>query len=135
MSLVIDGTGLTADDVAAIRGMIEPWIDACVQRDWDRLLAMCTDDIVFLPPNEPPVETARARSWLDNFPTIKAMSIEMEHIEGAGQLACVRGWVKMALEISAQQVAFDGKYIDVFRKQPDGQWRFAQVMWSANKAA
>ena len=29
-------------------------------------------------------------------------------------------------------LAFDGKYIDVFRKQPDGSWRFAQVMWSAN---
>jgi ketosteroid isomerase-like protein len=96
---------------------------------------MCTDDIVFLPPNEPAVEGGGVRPWLDNFPTIKAMSIEMEHIEGAGQVACVRGSVKMTLDISGQQVAFDGKYIDVFRKQPDGKWCFAQVMWNANTAA
>ena len=132
MSQVIDATRLTSQDVAAIRATTEPWANACVRRDWDRLLAMCTDDIVFLPPNEPVVEHGGVRSWLDNFPTIKQMSIGIERIEGAGLLACVRGSVRMMLEISGQQVPFDGKYIDVFRKQPDGSWRFAQVMWSAN---
>jgi len=135
MSQIIDPTGLMADDVAAIRGTIEPWTNACVRRDWDRLLSMCTDDVVFLPPNEPAVEGGGVRAWLDNFPTIIAMSLDMERVEGAGQLACVRGWVKMTLEISGQQLAFDGKYIDVLRKQPDGMWRFAQVMWNANTAA
>ena len=135
MSQIIDWTGLTADDVAAIRGTIEPWTTACLQRDWDRLLDLCTDDIMFLPPNEPPVEPARARAWLDNFPTIKALSIEMEHVEGAGPVAYARGSVKMTLDISGQEVAFDGKYLDVFRKQPDGRWRFAQVIWNSSTGA
>ena len=58
MSQVIDGTGLTADDLLAIRGTFEAWRDACVRSDWDALLGMCTDDIVFLPPGESTVEGA-----------------------------------------------------------------------------
>jgi ketosteroid isomerase-like protein len=48
MSLVIDGTGLAPTDASAIRAMVEPWTKACVERNWDRLLSMCTDDIIFL---------------------------------------------------------------------------------------
>ena len=84
MSQVIDGTGLTADDVVAIRGTFEAWRDACVRRDWDALLGMCTDDIVFLPPGESTVEGAGVRGWLDNFPIIKAMSLDIDRIEGIG---------------------------------------------------
>jgi len=135
MSQVIDGTGLTADDVVAIRGTFEAWRDACVRRDWDALLGMCTDDIVFLPPGESPVEGAGVRAWLDNFPVIKAMSLDIDRIEGAGHLAGVRGLVRMTLEVSGQQLEFDGKYTDLFRKQPNGRWFYALVMWNSNTPA
>jgi ketosteroid isomerase-like protein len=96
---------------------------------------MCTDDMVFLPPDEPTVEGGVVRRWLDNFPAIKAMSLDIDRVEGTGHLACVRGSVRMTLEVSGQQLAFDGKYTDLFRKQPDGTWRFALVMWNSNKPA
>jgi ketosteroid isomerase-like protein len=133
MSYVIDGAGLTPTDVAAIRAMIEPWTNACVGRDWDRLLALCTEDVTFLPPNEATVQGPGVHRWLENFPTIKAMAIEIDHIEGAAQLACLRGAVKMTLDISGQEVLFNGKYTDLFRKQPDGTWRFALVIWNSNE--
>lgn len=135
MSQVIDGAGLTPNDVVAIRALVEPWTRACVQRDWDSLLGICTDDIVFLPPSEPAVGGGGVRPWLDRFPAIKAMAWDIDHVEGAGHLACARGWVRMTLEVSGQQLAFDGKYTDVFRKQPDGSWRFALVIWNSNNAA
>ena len=40
MSQVIDGTGLTPNDVLAIGALVEPWTNACVGRDWDSLLGM-----------------------------------------------------------------------------------------------
>ena len=50
MSQVTDGMGLTADDVVAnsrdVRGLEGHFRTG----DWDALLGMCTDDIVFLPP-------------------------------------------------------------------------------------
>jgi len=135
MSQVIDGTGLTPNDEVAIEALVEPWIDACVRRDWDKLLGMCTDDVVFLPPNEPAVPDSGVRGWLDTFPAIKAMAWHIDHLEGTAHLACARGWVKMTLDVSGQQVVFDGKYTDLLRRQPDGTWRFALVMWNSNSAA
>jgi len=87
MSFVVDGTSLSSTDSAAIRAMIEPWINACLGRDWDGLLAMCTDDVIFLPPNEPTVQGAGVRRWLDDFPTIREMAFEIDHLEGVGHLA------------------------------------------------
>ena len=135
MSHVIDGTGLSSPDVAAIRALIEPWTNACVRRDWDTLLGMCTDDVIFLPPNKPAVQNSGVRQWLDDFPTIKAMAWDIDHIEGVIGLACLRGWVKMTLDVSGQEVLFNGKYTDICRKQADGSWRFALVIWNSNESA
>src|SRR5947208_15716358 len=128
------GTGLSSADVSAIRALREPWIKACLKRDWNSLLRMCTDDVIFMPPNEAAVQGANARPWLDNFPIIKTMDWDIEHVEGNGDLAWLRGWVKMTLDVSGQQIRFNGKYADVCRKQ-SGSWRFAAVMWNSNEPA
>lgn len=135
MSSADTGTGLSREDVAAIRANIQPWTRACLERDWDTLLAMCTDDIVFLPPNEPAAQGDSVRPWLDNFPTIKAMEWDIDHVQGKADLACLRGWVRMTLVVSGQEVCFNGKYTDVCRKQADGAWHFALIIWNSNEPA
>jgi len=135
MSLTAAETSTRAD-ASAFTALIEPWTSACVARDWGALLAMCTDDVGFSPPNEPLVEgSAAVRSFLETFPTIKAMAWDIDHLESAGDLAWLRGWVRMTLDVSGQSVDFNGKYADVCRRSPDGAWRFAFVMWSSNEAA
>jgi ketosteroid isomerase-like protein len=104
-------------------------------RDWDTLLSFCTDDIAFSPPNEPLVQGPAARPWLERFPTISTMGWDIDHIEEAGDLAWLRGGVRMTLDVSGQTVDFDGKYTDVARRGADGAWRIAHVMWSSNEAA
>jgi ketosteroid isomerase-like protein len=106
-----------------------------VRRDWDALLGMCTDDVVFLPPNEPIVEGSAVRPWLESFPTVKAMAWDIDHLESAGDLSWLRGWVRMTLDISGEEIVFAGKYTDIARRQPDGSWRFAAIMWSSDEAA
>ena len=123
---------LSDTDVAAIRATIEPWTKACLERDWDTILAMCTDDIVFLPPNEPTMEGDAVRGWLENFPTIKQMAWDIVQLDGSGDLACTRGWIKMTLEVSGEEVLFNGKYTDICRKQPDGTWRYSLVIFNSN---
>ena len=63
------------------------------------------------------------------------MAWDIEHMEGEGNLACLRGWVKMTLAISGQEMSFNGKFGDVCRKEADGQWRFSHIIWNSNEAA
>ena len=123
-----------SDAASAVRNIIAPWNEACLARDWDALLSMCTGDVVFMPPGAPQVSGAEVRPWLDSFPEIKAMAWDIDDVQEAGDQAFVRGWVKQTLEIDGETVAIDAKYCDLFRREADGHWRFAAVIWNTNDA-
>ena len=135
MSATAAETTTSSSAASAMSALVEPWTLACVARDWDALLSFCTDDVAFSPPNGPLAEGAAVRPFLDGFPTILKMGWGIDHIEEAGDLAWLRGWVRMTLDVSGQTVDFDGKYTDIARRGADGTWRMAQVMWSSNEAA
>jgi ketosteroid isomerase-like protein len=132
MATVTAPTQLQPLDIAAIHGLIEPWARACVTRDWDALLSMCTRDVAFLPPGEPIVQGATVRAWLDAFPETRAMWWDISQLEGQSDLACLRGNVHLTLVVDAKVVRFEGKYSDTMRKEADGQWRFATITWNSN---
>ena len=125
-------SSLTESDVAAIRATTEPWCRACVDQDWDTLLAFCTDDIAFLPPNAPGVSGEAVRPYLDSFPPIKAFAEEFEELEGSGDVAWATGPVTMTLDVSGEEVAIVGKFMDAFRKGEDGKWRYARIVWNTD---
>ena len=112
---------------AAIQEIIEPWNRAVIDRDWDALLSMCTDDIIFMPPGEHSVSGDGVVPWLDAFPTVKSMFWDIDDVQQSGPLATVRGSVRETFEIDGEEVHFDGKYCDVFRRGDDGKWRFSLV--------
>jgi ketosteroid isomerase-like protein len=41
------------DATAAIRATVVPWTKAALDRNWDAMISMCTNDVVFAPPGEP----------------------------------------------------------------------------------
>jgi len=127
-------TQLTPVDVDAIKATTEPWVAACIARDWDALLGMCTDDIVFLPPNEPIVASNQVRPWLENYPEIKTFEATFDHVEGMDQLAMARGHFTMTVVLpgSTEPIATEGKFVDTFRKDATGNWKYATVIWNAN---
>ena len=47
--------GLSPEDRDALEAYTEEWISQCLDRDWDALVERLTDDVVFLPPDEPAV--------------------------------------------------------------------------------
>ena len=136
MSATVAETTTTSSTAAsAMSALIEPWIRACVARDWDALLSFCTDDVAFSPPNGALAEGKAVRPFLEGFPSIATMGWGVDHIEEAGDLAWLRGWVRMTLDVSGQTVDFNGKYTDIARRGADGTWRMAHVMWSSNEPA
>ena len=122
---------LTDQDIAAIRGTMDPYIQACIDADWDRMLSFCTDDIVFMPPDAPMAEGRTAvRAHMETLPDIKAFTGNFTHIEGRGELASARGTFAMTVEVEGNDVAATGKFVDTFRKAPDNSWLYTSVIWN-----
>ena len=47
-------SSLTRSDQDQLRALIEKhWVEAAVARDWDALLALCTEDFVYMPQDHP----------------------------------------------------------------------------------
>ncbi len=135
MDTTATGAQLQPDDAAAIRAFITPWSQAAVDRDWDAMLAMCTDDVVFSPPGEPKVSGAEVRQWLDAFPVIKEFTWDFDEIEVNGDLAIGVGWGNMTVEIEGEEASMSIKFADAFRRGDDGSWRFSHVIWNQNEPA
>lgn len=121
-----------SDAATAVQNAIEPWTQACLNRDWDALLSMCNDDIVFMPPGGPPVAGEAVRPWLEALPVFRTMEWSVDDLHEHGDVAYLRGPVRQLFEIDDQVEEFDGKYCDVMVKGADGQWRFSVVIWNAN---
>jgi len=128
-------SALAPEDVLAIYALIEPWNDAVKQKDWDAVQGMCTDDMVFMPPEGLPVQGETVRSFLEALPPVKSMWWNIEDTHGQGDLAAVWGSVKETVVIDGADVLVDGKYCDVLRKGADGKWRFAVIIWNSNVPA
>ncbi len=56
--------GLSPEDRGAIQAYTDEWVSQCLDRDWDALVERLTDEVVFLPPDEPMViGKAAAADW------------------------------------------------------------------------
>lgn len=128
-------TALTPVDVSAIKATAKPYTTALVKRDWDALTKLFADDVVILPPDEPFVTSAKVRSWLEKFPNVKQFDFEFDHIEGHEPLAVAYGHFSMTVERNGAPIAVRGKFVDTFRRDDNGRWRFATMIWNSDQPA
>ncbi len=47
--------GLSSEDRDALQAYLDEWVSQCLDRDFDPLVERLTDDVVFMPPDEPAV--------------------------------------------------------------------------------
>src|SRR5437867_4452477 len=123
------------DATAAIRATIGPWTKACLDRNWDALLAMCTDDVVFAPPGEPRISGKKIRPWLEAFPVMRAFNFTFDRVDTSGDLATAVGGGTWTLDLNGQDVSASFKFADAFRRGSDGSWRYARVIWNSDTPA
>jgi ketosteroid isomerase-like protein len=109
-----------------LRGAIEELRDTFVRHanagEAERLVAeFYSEDASFLPPDAPPVRRRSAiraaiQEMLDA--GVGELSIETVEIDGAGEFAYHIGTFRMG-----KPVPETGKFLEVYRRQPDGSWR------------
>ena len=138
---VLGGCAPTSDtpseeDVAAVRAVIAEEVRAANAGDVEGLLALHTDDIVMVPPNEPAVEGASAvRDWeqslMDEF-SVAGLSYSDEEIVIAGDIALhyfAFQWT-VTPKAGGDPLMERGHGVHVLHRQADGSWKLRYDIWS-----
>jgi uncharacterized protein (TIGR02246 family) len=131
-------TTLATADANAIRGALDAYVSAANAGDAARWAALYTEDAVMMPPNSPTVEgRAAIESWLAMLP-VKIMDAEgmALEVEGAGEVAYLRGTYSMNLQIPGvpDPVEQRGKLLQIYARQPAGSWLLARDIWNVDAA-
>ncbi len=126
---------LSEEDVAAIKASTDIFVEALLAGDWAAFAALYTEDAVVMPPNVPVVEGRVAiQAFLEPLSRFTQLELTIVQIDGRGDLAFVRGTNSMTLivEGTSEPIHFTGKYVEIWRKQPDGKWLIAVDIWNSD---
>jgi uncharacterized protein (TIGR02246 family) len=116
------------DDEREIRDLVGSWIAASEAGDLPALLALMTDDVIFMTPGRPPFGRAEFAADAESAKgiTVDARA-EIQEMEVIGARAFVRSRIEAVLTApgdSPQRLS--GYAMSVLRKEADGRWRIAR---------
>jgi uncharacterized protein (TIGR02246 family) len=126
---------LTDSDREAIRAGVAKFDQDVVASNWEAATAMYTEDAVLLPPNTSEVKGKDAiQKFFGGFPKISQFKQTVQEIQGGEGYAYPRGTYEMTFTPpgSRMQVSDKGKVLAVWRKQSDGSWKVARVIWNSD---
>jgi ketosteroid isomerase-like protein len=103
----------------------------------DSLLALLTDDVAIMPPNEPALRgKAAVRAWYEHFLTRFRTSsltvINREVFVGDDWAADVAGYEWTLNPVAGGPSVIDrGSYMQIWRRETDGRWLFSREVWNS----
>jgi len=124
-----------------LRDLDAQWSKAAAAKDVERTIAYYSDDAVVLPPNGPSATTKEAirKLWQDLLASPGfALSWKPTRVEASksGDMAHVSGTYEFSINDASGKPFNDrGKYLEVWKKQADGNWKCAADMWNSDLAA
>jgi len=116
-------------DVRAIRELEQKAKEAAEAKDLNRYVSFYAADAVLFWPGTPMVKgQAAIRDFMQAFLSMPEFSLSFEtekvEVSQAGDLAYTYGTNKVALmDPNGKKMKDKGKYLTVYRKQPDGIWK------------
>lgn len=116
--------GLSEEDVATLMADTQEVVETMLAGDWDNLGKFYTEDAVIMLPNRPALVGRQA--ILQEYARTQWNEVQVTplEIDGNGDLAYIRGSisVEMMIEGLPKAISDTGKYVSIFRRQPDGSW-------------
>lgn len=113
----------------SIRSWLDAWLRASAAGDYELMLPMLADDMVFLVPGAPPFGKKEfAAAWQG---PMRGAKIESQaHLEEcliSGDVACTRTRLAVTITTASGEVSrAKGYTLSLFRHQPDGRWLLAR---------
>ncbi len=127
-----------AADEAAIRQTDADWAKAAASKSVDATVAFYSDSATVAPPNAPVATDKKAiRDLWAAMLTPDLVSITWEptkvDVARSGDLAYLNGWYKMtAKDAKGNPIDEKGKMVEVWKKQPDGQWKCVSDIFNSD---
>ena len=128
-----------SDDLAAISHLIEDYVTAVNAGDASAVSAVFTDNAVLMPSDGSVIVGGAAiRSWYEAFFqqfTDKMTVSPSEEVEIIGDWAFSRGsWqATVTPKAGGEPVQASGKGLIIDKRQGDGSWKWARVIYTADK--
>jgi ketosteroid isomerase-like protein len=126
---------------AAVEAATAAFHQALRTNDADALFEYVADDVLMMPPGEPAVRGKGAmREWyagfLSHYHTTSLTLSDPEVLVGDGWAAEL-GSYEWGLEPAAggELVLDRANYMQLWKSQPDGQWRFEREIWNSSAPA
>lgn len=128
---------ITAEDKAAIQALSDSFGTAMKAGDWDTLASAYAEDAIMYPPDAPAVTGREAiKKSFSEFPPVKDFVAEIHEVEGYGDLAYLRGSAVLTITLpDGKEAKESGKYIEIYRKQPDGKWLMVRDIYNMDAPA
>ena len=131
--------GLSPEDIANIKQAHSQYETAWLKGNADGVRALFTADCVLLPPHG---DTPRVgQKGLNEFwfppdappTTVTKLVLTSENITGDGEIATAWGTFEVTWTTvhdgKSTESSHKGIFLNVLRKQPDGEWKFTHHMW------
>ncbi len=125
-------------DIEAINALNDEYIAAENTGNVDGIMMLYTDDAVMMMPNQPALigkESIRSylQALLDKFAVKETLS--SEEVVVSGEWAYVRATytVTISPRSGGEPVQDKGKGIAIYKKQPDGSWKYARLILNSDQ--
>jgi ketosteroid isomerase-like protein len=121
-----------------LRDLDAQWSSAAAAKNLEQTIAYYSDDAMVLPPNGPSATTKEAirKLWQDLLASPGfALSWKPTRVEvsKSGDMSHVSGTYEFSInDTSGKPINDRGKYLEVWEKQADGNWKCAADMWNSD---
>ena len=117
------------------------WAKTAAAKDVEQTIAFYSDDAIVFPPNATSAATKEAirNRWKDMFASpsfVITWQPTRVQVGKSGEMAWVSGTYELTMnDASGKPINDRGKYLEVWEKQTDGNWKCAADMWNSDLAA
>jgi ketosteroid isomerase-like protein len=124
-----------------LRDLDAQWSNAAANKDVERTIAYYSDDAIVLPPNATSATTKDAirNIWKDLLASpglVITWNPTRVQLAKSGDLGWVSGTYELTMNDASGKSTNDrGKYLEVWEKQTDGNWKCRADMWNSDLAA
>jgi ketosteroid isomerase-like protein len=124
-----------------LRGLDGDWAKTAAGKDVEQTIAFYSDDAIVFGPNATSATTKEAirNRWKDMFASpgfVITWQPTTVRVGKSGEMARVSGTYELTMnDASGKPINDRGKYLEVWEKQTDGNWKCAADMWNSDLAA